>query len=286
MANPPIIPVKTAIESFRDNGYRDAASAISEIIDNSIEAKAKNIKILVFEESKIKANRPMKQISEIAIVDDGIGMDETTLKTSLQFGNGTKLKTRKGIGRFGIGLPNASISQCKHIDIYSWRKSKCLFTYLDIEETKKSDKQDINDIVEKDLPEHISKEIKKSDNGTAVVWSNCDRIHIARGETLYRRMSRDLCRIFRHFLDDDDTYGNKVNIIYKVVDGNFEHALVPNDPLYLMKPNNLPGHENEAVFELKSDNNSPREGKIELAFINPITKKPDKSDVFFRFSFI
>ena len=286
MANPPIIPVKTAIESFRDNGYRDAASAISEIIDNSIEAKAKNIKILVFEKSEIKANRPMKQISEIAIVDDGIGMDETTLKTSLQFGNGTKLKTRKGIGRFGIGLPNASISQCKHVEIYSWRKSKCLFTYLDIEETKKSDKQDINDIVEKDLPEHISKEIKKSDNGTAVVWSNCDRIHIARGETLYRRMSRDLCRIFRHFLDDDDTYGNKVNIIYKVVDGNFEHALVPNDPLYLMKPNNLPGHENEAVFELKSDNNSPREGKIELAFINPITKKPDKSDVFFRFSFI
>ena len=80
MANPPIIPVKTAIESFRDNGYRDAASAISEIIDNSIEAKAKNIKILVFEKSEIKANRPMKQISEIAIVDDGIGMDENEVK--------------------------------------------------------------------------------------------------------------------------------------------------------------------------------------------------------------
>ena len=68
MTNPPIIPAKTAIESFRDNGYRDTASAISEIIDNSIEAKAKNIKILVFEKSEIKANRPKKQISEIAII--------------------------------------------------------------------------------------------------------------------------------------------------------------------------------------------------------------------------
>ena len=130
MSNPPIIPAKTAIESFRDNGYKDTASAISELLDNSIEAKAKNIQILVFEKNIIKGNRPMKQISEIVILDDGIGMDEETLKMSLQFGNGTKLKSRKGIGRFGIGLPNASVSQCKHVEVYSWKNSKNLFTYL------------------------------------------------------------------------------------------------------------------------------------------------------------
>ena len=214
MTNPPIIPAKTAIESFRDNGYRDAASAISEIIDNSIEAKAKNIKILVFEKSEIKANRPMKQISEIAIVDDGIGMDETTLKTSLQFGNGTKLKTRKGIGRFGIGLPNASISQCRHVEVYSWQNSKCLQTYLDIDEIEEKSQQNINEINVNELPKHIGKEIKKTNTGTAVIWKECDRLDIAKGETLYKRMQRDLCRIYRHFLDDDNEYGKKVNIKY------------------------------------------------------------------------
>ena len=110
----PIIPAKTAIRSFRDSGYKNTAAAIAEIIDNSIEAKAKNIKILVFEKDE-KIRRGGKRISEIAIVDDGIGMDEKILSTSLQFGNGTKLATRKGIGRFGIGLPNASISQCQNI---------------------------------------------------------------------------------------------------------------------------------------------------------------------------
>ena len=51
MSNPPIIPAKTAIESFRDNGYKSTASALSELLDNSIEADAKNIQILIFEKN-------------------------------------------------------------------------------------------------------------------------------------------------------------------------------------------------------------------------------------------
>ena len=147
--NPPIIPAKTAIKSLRDAGYKNCASALSELIDNSIEAEAKNIKILVFEKSETVSNRPMKRISEIVIFDDGIGMDEKTLKTSLQFGNGTKLDSREGIGRFGIGLPMASISQCQNIKVYSWRNSKCLYTYLDVKEVEKNSQQDINEVVEK-----------------------------------------------------------------------------------------------------------------------------------------
>ena len=286
MSNPPIIPAKTAIESFRDNGYKDTASAISELLDNSIEAKAKNIQILVFEKNIIKGNRPMKQISEIVILDDGIGMDEETLKMSLQFGNGTKLKSRKGIGRFGIGLPNASVSQCKHVEVYSWKNSKNLFTYLDIEETKNNNQQNINDIEEKELPEYVIKEIKKGNSGTAIIWSNCDKLDIARGETLYRRMSKNLCRVFRHYLDKNSSFKNKVNIRYKVVDSDFDEELMANDPLYLTTPNNVPGYEKEAIMELKSNDEDPREGKIEVAFTNPISGKPEKSDIIFKFSFI
>ena len=42
--------------------------------------------------------------------------------------------------------------------------------------------------------------------------------------------------------------------------------------MYLAKPNNLPGYENEAVMELKSNDEDAREGKIELTFLNPKTK--------------
>ena len=286
MTNLPIVPVDTALETFRDNGYKDTASAISELIDNSIDAKAKNIQILVFEKNITKANRPMKEISEIVIVDDGNGMNENDLKTSLQFGNGTKSNSKGVIGKFGIGLPNASVSQCRRVEIYTWQNSKCLFTYLDIDETNETKQQNINDIEEKKIPEYINKEIKISKSGTAIVWSKCDRLDLARGDTLYRRMSKKLCRVFRHYLDKNSTFKTKITMSYKVVNGNFEEDFVPNDPLYLAVPNNLPGYENEAIMELKSKDDDPREGKIEVTFTNPETKKIEKSDVIFRFSFI
>ena len=101
----PLVPVNTAIDAFIASGYRSTAAAVSEIIDNSIEAHAKNIEIIVFDKLN---DRGIKKITKIAIVDDGTGMDNEVLATSLQFGNGSKLNSRKGLGRFGIGLPNSS----------------------------------------------------------------------------------------------------------------------------------------------------------------------------------
>lgn len=279
----PIIPAKTAIKTFRDAGYKSTAAAVSEIIDNSIEAEAKNIRIIVTEDDVKTGARTQKRITHLAVIDDGIGMDEEILKTSLQFGNGTRLKSRKGIGRFGIGLPNASISQCNKVEVYSWRNSKCLYTYLDIREVEKNEQQEINNIVKKELPEFLRKETK-SKNGTAVVWSDCDRLDIARAETLFNRMSKDLCRIFRHFLDNDDDYGKKVSIKYKISGSQDEQELLANDPLYLMIPNNCPGYKNEPVMELKTKDNDSREGKISIAFNDPVTNEPKVSDVLFRFS--
>jgi hypothetical protein len=132
------------------------------------------------------------------------------------------------------------------------------------------------DIEEKKIPEYINKEIKISKSGTAIVWSKCDRLDIARGDTLYRRMSKKLCRVFRHYLDKNSTFKTKIRMSYKVVNGNFEEDFVPNDPLYLAVPNNLPGYENEAIMELKSKDDDPREGKIEVTFTNPETKKIEK----------
>ena len=56
--------------------------------------------------------------------------------------------------------------------------------------------------------------------------------------------------------------------------------------MYLSVPNNLPGYEDEAVMELKTNDDDAREGKIELTFLNPKTNNYENSNVYFRFSFI
>ncbi|ATX81730.1 Histidine kinase-, DNA gyrase B-, and HSP90-like ATPase [Mariprofundus ferrinatatus] len=257
MANA-LIPAKTAIQTFRDAGYKNTASAVAELIDNSIEAKAKDIQIITFEEAVFQGARTTYRINELAVYDDGGGMPPSVLEICLQFGNGTRLSSRSGIGRFGIGLPNASVSQAKRIDVYSWQNNECYHTYLDVDEVSNGDLDEVNPVTRKELPQEWKQTIEGGvqESGTLIVWSKCDRLDMARSRTLFTTLSKDLCRIYRHFLDDDNSYGKKVKIRLveaskEMLLGNMEKKITPlqaNDPLYLMTPNNIP------EFETKKTN--------------------------------
>ena len=284
MLNKPIVPVKTAINAFIASGYKSTASAVSEIIDNSIEAGSTNIQIIVFDELN---NRGIKKIKKIAIIDDGCGMNEEILSTSLQFGNGSKLNSRKSLGRFGIGLPNSSVSQCDRVDVFSWINNKTLHTYLSVNELNKNGKQNINEINEKEIPEEIFKEIKnKGKSGTAVVWSDCSRLDVAKADTLYNRITRDISRIYRYYLDKKNKEFKTVNITYKIANENDIKNFIPNDPMYLMEKNTAPGYENVAIMKLRTKDDHPREGKIEVKIKDPFTDKELVKHVTFRFSSI
>ena len=284
----PIIPAKTAIKAFMDAGYKSTASALSEVIDNSIEAESKNIEIIAFEEMKTVKQRSIKTISQIVVYDDGHGMDKDTLAMSLMFGMGTRLNSRKGMGRYGIGLPQASISQCDRTEVYSWRKGKCYHTYTDFDEICKEDRQVILPRVEASIPKEIAKEIKhlNKTSGTIIIWKECKRLDVVRGETLFKRMEKELCRIYRHYLDDNDKYGRRVNLTYKIAGSSKAKIFIPNDPLYLMTPSSTPGYEKTPIMIKMSSDEDAREGKIEIPIFDPITKKPIVAEVLFTFSFI
>lgn len=273
-----IVPAGTAIQTFRDAGYKNTASALAELIDNSIEADAENIQVLTFEEEVFNAKRATSRISEIVVYDDGIGMDPNVLSVCLQFGNGTRLASRKGIGRFGIGLPNASISQCRRVEVYSWQNNKCFHTYLDVDEVRENSQQTVNPVLECKFPEDYLSQIEggRKDSGTLIVWRKCDRLDIAKSRTLFRRMEQGLCRVYRHFLDSDNEYGTQRKI--KLISCGNEREITQlkaNDPLYLMTPNTVPGHENVSTNVMHG-----KVIRVEL----PYNEKGDKGTIEIRFS--
>lgn len=99
------------IESLRAYGY-SLNTAISDLVDNSISASAKNIWIhLHWAGSE----------SWISIVDDGFGMDEETLINAMRPGSSNPLEERSetDLGRFGLGLKTASFSQCRSLTVAS-----------------------------------------------------------------------------------------------------------------------------------------------------------------------
>ena len=124
-----------AIGSMRDTGYRDAAAALAEIIDNSVQAQAKRVEVLVLERESRVVSRTSWQAERIGVLDNGTGMTSEVLVAALQFGNGAYKDDHSGIGKFGMGLPQSSISQCKRVDVYTWQDGpdNAIHTYLDID---------------------------------------------------------------------------------------------------------------------------------------------------------
>lgn len=100
------------IKSMRCIGYT-LDTALADIIDNSITARASHISVLYH------WNRGMPWI---AIVDDGCGMSSTRLCEAMRFGADLSpdgQRDANDLGRFGLGLKTASLSQCRLLTVIS-----------------------------------------------------------------------------------------------------------------------------------------------------------------------
>jgi len=144
------------IEATRDSGYKGTDSALSELIDNSIQAQATAVAIeFITVETENDGPGRIKQprVVEVMIADNGRGMDSETLRRSLRFGDSTRFNDRTSLGRFGMGLPNASVSQCRRVEVYSWRRgSKPLHTYIDVDDVARGELSEVPEPDEVEIP--------------------------------------------------------------------------------------------------------------------------------------
>jgi hypothetical protein len=230
-----------ALESQRASGYKNTTHAIAELVDNAFDAGAEVCNI-IFLEKRNSDNR--KYIDEILIADNGVGMDQTVLSNCLQFGGGTnddivEIIGKNKIGKFGYGLPNASLSQCPNIQVFSWQSAtEILTTKLNLEELKQTASIEIPPITKTAFPsyfENVSAFLSK-DNGTVVSWKDCDRLSNSRAATIMEKSEVLLGKLFRYLI----TEGKIINMLQYELSDNNSYVLTqqskvrPNDPLFLM----------------------------------------------------
>ena len=67
---------------MRDNGYKNAAYAIAELIDNSIQAGARLVELLCVESEEQLVQRRRHRIQQVAVLDNGVGMNAEVLRPS------------------------------------------------------------------------------------------------------------------------------------------------------------------------------------------------------------
>lgn len=189
------------IEGLRDIGY-SLETALSDIIDNSITARAREIQIHTDSNS---------EDSFIALVDDGDGMTEDELISAMRPGSRNPLATRDepDLGRFGLGMKSASFSQCRRLTVVSRKSGKTAVAVWDLDEVAQRNEWTVQ------LPDGVS-EIPIVDRlgptGTLVLWQKLDRLTggfsnnaAKRTEVVNQRIAeteRHLRLVFHRFMDD------------------------------------------------------------------------------------
>ncbi len=235
----PLFNSAVAIESQRKSGYRHTAAAAREIVDNAIEASADTIHVIFDHVERVdtgkrgKKGRKRQVVSAVAFIDNGSGMKPGLARYALAWGGGTHYDKPTSLGRFGFGLPNASINQTRSTQVFtrtegeqSWRKAE-----LDIDNVNGNGSTCIGEEVQSDLPGFVQDYLVRNSidlkRGTVVVWMTPDRLTYRRTATLKEHFLDDFGVVYRYLLND----GLKI-----IVDGQ---PVEPTDPLFLMPKGRL-----------------------------------------------
>lgn len=207
-----IISLERFIEATRDAGYKNITAALAELIDNAFEAEARTVII----------NIEKSESGEITVItsDDGSGMKPSVLQIALQFGGSTRFNSRLNAGRFGMGLPNSSLSQARRVEVITWMKPKSVWRcYLDVDEIVSGRLKSIP------ASQRTNPKFAKTESGTIIVWTKCDRIEFKNARSFASKIRKSLGRAFRKHL-----WSGKEIIVCG-------EEVVPVDPLFLRAAN-------------------------------------------------
>ena len=199
-----IVNEKRFIEATRSSGYKSTASALAELIDNALQAQACEVTVhfRLKDREPEASGRAMRRVNEVVVVDDGYGMNADTLREALRFGGSTRFNDRQGLGRFRMGLPNASFNQCRRLEVYTREEGRLFnYSFLDIDEISAGNLTVVPEPRQVKLPKSLDAYFLSPGSGTVVVWSKCDKLDFdGRDETLANKTISEVGRMFRRFI--------------------------------------------------------------------------------------
>jgi hypothetical protein len=262
-----LIDPRAFVKSMRKSGYKSTATAIDDLLDNSIEALASRIDIIY----TVELINTKKIISNIAVIDNGLGMSPKMIEAAVLWGGTDRHNNRDGFGRFGFGLPSAAISMTNNYEVFSKRKEGKLHSVdVNIEniinlELKNEDITKSLTAVEKEFPDfikqYLAEEELEFDQGSIILIKKPDSLTTGywTEQSFYRNMMEHIGIVYRNYLRDCEIYLNR-------------KLVLATDPLFLSSgarfydiKNNIFA-EKTGEQEIIVSNENGKEGKIRLRF--------------------
>ena len=233
------------VQAMRDSRYRHPALAVAELIDNSIDARGSRVEVLIREHQVRVNQRSRWRVEQLAVLDNGHGMSADTLVQALRFGGRQPSGRIQQIGKYGMGLPTSSVSQCRRLDVWTWEEGidNTSHSYIDIDEIEAGSQQEVPEPDGRTIPERwlnmVSSETLDPSRGTLVVWSKPDRI-VAQSQTIFDQVEDQIGRIYRRYLDEGELVIRMACFRPGDLAPRINRLVRPNDPLYLMPDSTTP----------------------------------------------
>ncbi|NDQ55752.1 MAG: ATP-binding protein [Acidipila sp.] len=221
-----VIPsARRLVRSLRDLGY-DFVHAVADLVDNSIAASASRVVI------DLKWAGPD---SWVRVADNGTGMSGTTITEAMRFGSERDYEL-DDLGKFGLGLKTASLSQCRRLTVASRvdrNQRRIEVRRWDLDLVEKSNRWEIEILGSDERHDNLVEPLQEQ-TGTVVLWESLERVlkyRVAWGESsknaLYKlaeQLDQHLGMVFHRFLSGEARRRKKLAI---TVNGT---AVEPWDP--------------------------------------------------------
>lgn len=233
--------------SLRATGFKSTHYALAELIDNSVQSaiedknnKNCNVEVIAIDKDQ--------KLSKILVIDDAGGMSPEILRQSLGVGRGraTEETKRNRVGqgktsKFGLGLKQASLSQCARFEVYSWQGKDVYMSYLDNALMDEGKLKYVPEPIKQNIPEELLNiiKLKKGKSGTCVIWFDISpKTTWKTSFGLMKNAEMEFGRMYRHLIDSKNVNItlNTFNEISKNVFNEVSSKKVrKSDPLFLMK---------------------------------------------------
>ena len=219
------------VESTRSIGY-SFESALADVIDNSIGKNA----------SKIHVEYSSIDPQYVAVIDDACGMDSAELESAMRYGSKSSLDLRDAndLGRFGLGLKTASMSQCRKLTVITKKNGKTNAACWDLDVITVKGDWVLIDYSDAEIEKLMfADRLADQESGTVVIWQEFDRISngSANPQKVFdekiERAREHAALVFHRFMDSE-AIRNRVELYFN------GSKVEPLDPFLTSNPATQP----------------------------------------------